>query len=722
MKTNLKYLNSTTIVTGTCLLMTAFFSFMLYSSYSKKKDTSSKEQIGTLSFKKESTLRKYSGQVIWDDIDQSMPVYNGDAIRTERMSEAIIKLADGSHISLEQESMIILTMGTESIDIGFNYGSMSTKRDTQQGRYKNLKINTDKMTLNIEKSNLQLKGKKDGELNVAVREGSADIVSKEKKVIKISKLEEAVIPGGSAEVRISPVLFSLIEPDNNKYITGASATIHVQFRWEKKGDVKSAIFELSEGPSFTGDITSKEAGNTNLTLDLQPGTYYWRLRDGKTGKAKTVYSETFKFTVIKEDPVRLLYPERGQRFSFYSTPPAINMQWEKSHVASSYRVLISKNPSFTKPSISRDIVENAITEFGMDEGVWHWKVLIKTPFRDSYSDIGSARSFTIVKQKTLPPPIPISPEDNKKIHKELINKNKLDFSWKASPDIARSEFLLSDDKNFKNIILRTTTGGNYISLNTPIQPGSYYWKVISSTKNKDVELPSDVRHFLIMKEDTITLTNPKDNFKFEKPFSIDKLPMKFEWESNYTEVRYIFELSPTQDFSEPKLKKELRTTSFSIDNLEHGTYYWRVIAIDQYGNEILKSQSHQLGIIPTLDRAALIEPKNRSIINLKDRDSLEMTWSKIKGAQFYMVRLYHYQGGKKIIINAARTKQNSLSLTDLSKLDRGNFSWSVTGLRMDKNAIYPAVEGPESTGYFEITLGKKLNKPKIISPVIQYGE
>ncbi|MFH0976016.1 MAG: FecR family protein [Spirochaetota bacterium] len=721
MKANIKLLNSSIVVTTLCVLLTILFSAMLYSSYSTKKDIMLKDNVGVLSFKKESALRKYGGQVVWEDITQDMPVYNGDTLRTEKFSEAVIKLKDGTRITMESDSMIILSFSKESIDIGFNYGSISAKRDAGSEQFGRLKIDAGRMSLNVGQSSLQLKGRSDAAMNVSVHEGSADIVSGN-KVVKLTNREQAVITKNSDELHISPVSLSLLEPENSKYITAASDTVNISFKWQKNGKAGSTTFELSDDSSFSDKLVAREINRNSLELNIRPGIYYWRLQADQDKTDKKIYSDIFKFTFIKEPPVKLVHPADGQRFSFYSAAPPISFQWQKSPTASLYRLVVSGDAAFSKAHIAGDTDGETLTDFTLGEGTWYWKVIVKTPFSEDYIDTGAVkRSFSILKMKKLPQPELVFPEENRKFQVEWLRKNRLYFNWEKSQELVSSEFILAGDKDFKNILIRKIIPGSYISLEE-LLPGSYFWKVISWTQKNDLRLSSAARHFSVLKEMKISLLSPPDKLKLEKPFSLNKLPVQFKWECNNSEALCSFEMSGSRDFGENILKKEIKENVFNLDDIGNGTFYWRVNAMDERRNIVQITPVRELHIIPTLDKPVPIVPQNQSIINMRDRNSLEMSWSRITGAQVYIVRLYYLHGTEFLKVHEARTIQNSLRLTNLSMLNRGRFSWTVTGSRMEKDDGTKAINSPEGKGYFEITLGKKLDEPKIISPDIQYRQ
>ena len=77
------------------------FSYLFYADITKKMTIGDAELVGSITFKKKVAQRKYSSQVVWEDIDQNSPVYNNDSIRTSQLSEAVIILNDGTKINVD---------------------------------------------------------------------------------------------------------------------------------------------------------------------------------------------------------------------------------------------------------------------------------------------------------------------------------------------------------------------------------------------------------------------------------------------------------------------------------------------------------------------------------------------------------------------------------------------------------------------------------------------
>src|SRR5271157_5574126 len=123
----LKKINNDLFAVGISALVIMTCSALLYAELTRRVESSGAKQIGTIVFKREVAQRKYASQVIWEDLEQNTPVYNNDTVRTAEMSEARINL-NGTYVNLDENSLILLSLTKEGININFSHGSISANR------------------------------------------------------------------------------------------------------------------------------------------------------------------------------------------------------------------------------------------------------------------------------------------------------------------------------------------------------------------------------------------------------------------------------------------------------------------------------------------------------------------------------------------------------------------------------------------------------------------
>ncbi|HPA72672.1 MAG TPA: FecR family protein, partial [Spirochaetota bacterium] len=217
----MRYFNSNflVLVAGTAIIAT--FSTLFYLDVNRRIDAGDARVIGSITFKKRVAQRKYSRQVVWEDLQQTEPIYNNDTIRTGEKSEAVVKINDGSEFTLNENSMVLVSMGGDQLDIEFNQGSITANRDNVTGDdIKKLNIKTGGTTVSIDRSSVNISKEKGEELNLVVNKG--DAVVKTGNVEKtVSVDQKAVVLLQSAQVSVVNQPIVLLSPSHDQYfVTG----------------------------------------------------------------------------------------------------------------------------------------------------------------------------------------------------------------------------------------------------------------------------------------------------------------------------------------------------------------------------------------------------------------------------------------------------------------------------------------------------------------------
>ena len=92
------------IVITISLALAALYFF--FQELNKRQQRNDSLPIATISYKKNSAQRKFEDRVLWDRLRQNSSVYNGDIIRTDPESEAIVSFVDGNNLSLIENTMV----------------------------------------------------------------------------------------------------------------------------------------------------------------------------------------------------------------------------------------------------------------------------------------------------------------------------------------------------------------------------------------------------------------------------------------------------------------------------------------------------------------------------------------------------------------------------------------------------------------------------------------
>jgi hypothetical protein len=88
-----------------CLSVAGFFGYTFWKDLNSTARRTDKEKIAIITFKNRIAQRKFDDRVVWERIDKSTPLYNGDLIRTAELAEAVITFNDGSEVDIYENTI-----------------------------------------------------------------------------------------------------------------------------------------------------------------------------------------------------------------------------------------------------------------------------------------------------------------------------------------------------------------------------------------------------------------------------------------------------------------------------------------------------------------------------------------------------------------------------------------------------------------------------------------
>ncbi len=370
----MKLLNNDFFVLGLSAVIITTFSVLLYADFTRKIEVSGAAQIGTITFKRQVAQRKYQAQVVWEDVKQSYPVYNNDSIRTSDESEAVIHLHDGTDISVDENSMIMLSMLDDGININFAHGAISANRRDVVGDAA-FTIITSGAAVAIDKGNIQLSQRENKELDLTVSDGSASVKTDFGESI-VNVNEKAIISSDKKEARIVPFKIDLTSPDNNSFVVTDSAAAPVKFEWnfsEKSTDEVNLQIAFDRGFEKIKE-TKRITGLTKVSEQLSPGVYYWRLSAVNRASGKTEYSELRKLNIIYSAPVKPLAPLQGESVAYFLSNSSVAFSWSENEMASGYTLEVSDKSDFSNILQTVDTPLQRIALENIEPGVYFWRV------------------------------------------------------------------------------------------------------------------------------------------------------------------------------------------------------------------------------------------------------------------------------------------------------------------------------------------------------------
>ncbi len=697
------------------------FTTLFYFDFTSKSAVGQERIVGSITFKKHVAQRKFASQVVWEEIEQKEPVYNNDTIRTSDASEAVIRLVDGTEITVNENSMILLSLATDEIDIQFRVGSISAKRgDLGDDRIGGLKITSGDTTVSLEKSDVQVSGEKDKGINVTVDRGEA-LVTAGDTMKRVGENQNVIVTEGSKKIDVLFIPIKPIAPLPDSVIVTQDPAANIVFTWEPlKPEQDGTFLVTGDGAGAANRIARKIQGNS-LVLGLPPGTYTWRLTamNRKTGGVDE--SGTRKITIVRDMPALLMNPVNGQVFNHAGENPIISFTWSGSDTVQQYELNIAADPGMKSVIRTMNISGSRIAIDTLGPGTYYWQVysIIKVGDRTSRTMSG-ARMFEVSKTTATDPPRPLFPEDGVIMRSAVLLKRGVLFSWEKSEEIPQTILTVSKDRRFSSVVYTGKSGLNFLNMRKQLSPGTYYWKLSGLLANQRPTRSSAAMRFTISAGDSIRLVSPANDSVFRMTGAIGMI--RFTWEQPEPYGEYILQVSRSRGFNPMIREERVQGSSVVLSGLSGGTYYWRVLLRSGEGGLLMASNPYHITVIEQLGKPTITSPRMGEIIDFDKIQEVNLSWKMLANANAYRLRFYRIENNATRFVTERTLNAAAMEISDMNFLGEGKFIFTVQALEMSMDGEKLLRESPIARTQFEIRLNKIVNKPKITTPKILYIE
>ena len=430
------------------------------------------EPVGTITFKKNTAQRKFSDREIWDRLKQATPIYNGDTIRTVEQSEAIVIFKDEiTYLNLDEGTLIqIFFDEREGGRIDFFSGNLEVASGA-----KSIVITSGDSEIKLEGQASLMKN--DEGLGLSVSGGRAGFDGKEIEAGEILTLDSS---GKITEIPVIAV--TSFGPSARVLGIPAAGTVPVVFSWNTSNFDSDTyvIVEVALDRGFNRMVETRNVtGAVSVSVPLENGLYWWRAYPANAGSrepANRIYpSGTLE--VIPVTATTLIFPAPAAEI-VYSDISQVPFSWSASENASSYLVEISTGRNMDSPVVSRKVERNSVTQIGLEDGRWFWRVTPVFPGWYIGSVSPSAVSeFFIVKGNPMPAePVLTFPLNNGTI---IFDSGGRRLLWAHDPVAVSWDVEVAENPDMTNPIVKQNVVSNYFSLPPEVlQDGKiWYWRV-----------------------------------------------------------------------------------------------------------------------------------------------------------------------------------------------------------------------------------------------------
>ncbi len=646
---------------GVCALSLLYFWQDLNHSFTRND----KDAIATISFKYKVAQRKFSDRVVWERLQQNSPLYSEDTIRTSDMASATITFKSGEVLEVHENSMIQIYKNADgSVLLSVTDGGIDV--DTSSGDSGVLAVLMENgSSIVVEKgSRLAANTNADGEASFLLRSGNGSIYSGSDSSEEglLLSAGEAVKVENSGQVKKEPLSVTSIPGDLLILnFEEQPSPVHLEWNASEQLSGKKIIVQTSKNIDFSSIARSFSVVNANsVELPSEEGTVYWRVFEASEKDESNAVKGRIRIENIS-CPV-LNSPANNSSYKYRKVLPVINFAWDGNDYAEYYRLEVAKTPDFFEPVKVVNVPSANYSLRDLQEGNYFWRV---TPFYringTGFAGGSKTLQFAVKKSDTLDLPVAVSPAEGANLF-YVGDSLATTFRWKSDETSCDYQILVSDSKDFDNIIFTRNAAEKFLhsEFTTEVLPvGTYYWRVkrhalASEGVEEALSEPKQFKvSFYVPQKNR--LIYPPENFSIEKE---NLSSVSFTWKTgdelkqlskkDGKEVESLIQFAKDSSFSEVVYENQTELSELSGVNLDGGIYFWRVgFALSGSSNYDFISPN-RISVLNPLTPPVITAPFAGQTVMVSQVRPVKVSWQSVEGADYYTVKLINKT--KNIII------------------------------------------------------------------------
>lgn len=514
-------------------------------------------------------------------------------------------------------------------------------------------------------------------------------------------------------------------PGDSTVFKGSGAS--VRFEWAGADKATGFIVEASTAGDFSGAVKGESAGKSLVLDGLGEGAWNWRVRPvysfGAIGPQPPTAASSFSLArKAALDATRLLSPAEGDLVPEVSMRKSgIFFSWKPDPDADTSRFLLAKDRDFTAPLVDQVVPSSSyLSRAVLTPGTYYWKVEARAA-GGLLAPATEPRSFGVTELSVVV--TPTGPAPGAEFERGAV----IPFAWKAAND-AGGSYKLEIIRADGTAVSATDTKSRSLPLEAP-PPGDYAWRLGFTDEFGVKRVATDPMPFAVL--DPLPTAEPVAPAAAAEFRLVSEPVLNFSWKAVAGAEEYLFTLKNAEGTplaEAPRLAQP--SYSFAaVAKLRAGTYSWTVRAIQRKGGRertSLMTAAFTLSDVincppaPPLAAPVALAPKKGDTVDMSKAPALVFKWKPVPGATRYKLAFYGKKDPDRAILSVDGLTAAEYRMTDLEKLDVGEFFWTLEAETVEKGIKTRA--SPALRTDFAISLGGgTLAAPEILSPEVQFG-
>jgi predicted phage tail protein len=451
---------------------------------------------------------------------------------------------------------------------------------------------------------------------------------------------------------LPPSIPALVSPANQAL--GQELTGILQ--WEDVATANNYRVQVSESSSFSTLVVDQGSlvdNQFSYTLPKSGTKYYWRVM-ASNGAGNSSWSSIWSFTTktsvqVPGIPV-LSAPAKDSSIPVGKT----TFSWNTVSGAEKYRLQVSKEAQFNSPTYDVYNLPGTSVELDVkDPGTYYWRV--------SASNQGGSGAFSAASTfQTVAPPTPptlVAPNNQ-----SLDLSTSVLLTWAAVSNASSYRVQVATVQDFSQVLRDVSNiSSTQLQLDNLSEGVTYYWRVRASNMAGNSSY-STVWEFSTKRPLTPpaapVLLTPSSNAV------VATGKVLFSWQGVSNANSYRLQVANDAQFSSPIHDSgNLTNTSFELELLAAGTYFWRVSASNQAGSSAFSAaRSFETLAPPSIPQ--LVSPNNQS---LDQAISVLLSWSAASNASSYRVQVATVRDFSQVLRDVSNVSATQLQVDNLAE-------------------------------------------------------
>ncbi len=498
----------------------------------------------------------------------------------------------------------------------------------------------------------------------------------------------------------------LVSPINAAFVDKTKHNENLSWRMDEESVTYRIL--VSRNQNLSNPIISRETGENYIPLsssdlkNLRDGEYFWAVTQIDSEGNVSPRSEIRSFyAVTGEIEQRTIFPPEG--YSIWKPLLSDTRFTWKTNLELMQYIQLATDKEFKNIVFDSETAGNSFSGANLDYGEYYWRVTTKD---ENFSRATPPKHLTVVGE--IPAPKILEPSVSKKAVARPTEPCK--FVWNDPENAGYYRIKIYRGESEKPVYDENFITGSEVFVDVEkFEEGRYRWEIQSylyetETSSRRSSMLSE-SEFQLRKIRPVTLSSPKNGTKIGGWEAIENPPV-LRWASreNYSKAQLVLSKKSGIEASE----KVFNQTSYSqkLPPLSSGTYEWTVNALTYDELDISATQKYSFTVeeIPPFPAPENARTATTSVFNaayLRQSPYIVFEWKTVPRAQGYILEILRKKTvmHREIISDANAT---SFKYTDLSKLAKGDFTWTVKAVQLAEDKKEILIDGIPARNTFTI--------------------